>query len=567
MPVISSFPVVDCAGGIDSGHLSTDLDGFITDWWPPNISDPGINWFSSLTRHVPVQSLAKGSINTVKVNSFFDDYYNRIHVAPTELLMGNILSTQTAVVYVWNAYLVPKTLTAVDGLETGMLLEGQSSPPLLFQPLAELQYDLSVTQDGPLSVDTVVQWNFDTESPGVRIRATRVTIWAWVPDWEDGVVESLEWHTEIYASETLVEQRVAKRTVPRRIFTANLFAEERERQWLDLVLLSWSARIFAIPVWHDIQILQSSMLAGSDRVNCETEYLDFYVGGLVILRGESAFQFEAAEILAIDANGLDLVRPLQKAWAVGTRIYPGRTAQLLSEPEITRLTDTADELSVEFLVMENNDWPEVLPAVTYRGFPVLDARPDETKDIKHSQARLLATLDNDFALPKITDLAGVAMKLRGWRWLEVGRQAQAELRSLLYGLRGRQVAVWVPTHANDLDVVADVSSVSTVIDVAWCGVSRFGLQEGRQDIRIELYSGVVYYRRVTDATELSDDVERLVIDTALGVSVAAAQIARVCWMTLSRGASDRVEIDHSTDGMGVATCSLTFRGVRDDAVQ
>ena len=39
---------------------------------------------------------------------------------------------------------------------------------------------------------------------------------------------------------------------------------------------------------------------------------------------------------------------------------------------------------------------------------------------------------------------------------------------------------------------------------------------------------------------------------------------RISWLALCRGNSDAVEIHHQTDSEGVASSSLTFRGVRDD---
>ncbi len=567
MAIITAFAASWSLGGIDNANLSTDMDGFTADLWPPHISDMGSRGIVALISHHPVSQTPR-IIPTFSARSFFDDFYNRIHVSPNMLQMGNILSTQTEEITVWNAYLTQKTLTAIDGIEGGMLVEGQPVPPLLFEPLAELTYDISVTQEGALSVDAEVSWVFDSyEAPVINITATRVTVWPFAPDWEDGVRERLEWRTEILASESMVEQRRAMRSTPRRTFNAMMYVEDRERQYLDLVLFAWSARIWVIPIWHEVQLLASEVALGSSRIDCDTEYLDFYAGGLAVLRGSTAFEFEGVEIEAIDAAGIDLVRPVQNTWQVGSRLYPARTAQLLSEPEQSRITDAAVSVEVDFLVTELNEWPAVMPITLYRGYPVLGMRPDENDDLKVSQARLLSTLDNESALPKFTDLAGLAMPLRGWKWLGMGRSDQADLRSLLYALRGRQVPLWIPTHADDLTVLATISASGNTIDVAWCGVTRFASsQAGRCDIRIELFNGTAYHRRITDSTELSSTAERIVIDAGLGANVEPSEIMRVSWMTLSRGSSDQVEIVHDADSVGIASCALTFRGVRDDAI-
>jgi len=503
----------------------------------------------------------------VKVRGFADDWYNRIHVSPKRLDLGNILSTQISTVTVWNAYFTDQSLVDINGLVDGIFIDG-NQPPFDWPALAEYDYEVSVTQDGASRVDTTLVWVFDNADTGrLPVTADRVFIWAFLPDWEEGITERLEWLTDLLASRTLVEQRRALRIAPRRSFNAEMYVENRERQFLDLALFDWSSRVWGLPVWPEVQLLTQAVSASALRIPCATEYLDFHAGGLVILHSGSVFGCEGAVIASVDATGIDLEAPLQNAWPAGTRLYPARTAQLRTEPKLKRLTDQAVSASVDFVVVEPCDWVEVLPPTLYRGFPVLEQRPDETEDLTSSQARIIATLDSGSAIPLITDVAGRAMPVRAWKWVESGRQERAALRSLLYGLRGRQVPVWIPTHADDLTVVSIIVDTATSIEIAHCGYTRFGKQiPGRRDIRIELFDGSVFHRRITGSQELSVDVERLQIDSALGVSVAPAQVRRICWMTLSRLSSDRVEIEHVTDSAGVATCALTFRGVRDDDI-
>ena len=157
------------------------------------------------------------------------------------------------------------------------------------------------------------------------------------------------------------------------------------------------------------------------------------------------------------------------------------------------------------------------------------------------------------------------LAIQSWRWQEEGRAARAALRSLLYGLRGQQVAVWLPTHADDLTVVATLGALTPTMDIEAIGYSRFAMaRTGRRDIRIALHDGRVFCRRITGSSELSADVERLALDSPLGEQIEPEQIARVSWMALCRLSSDQAEIHHHADSLGLASCSLTFRGVRDD---
>ena len=519
---------------------------------------------------LPVSNGAARELTGQPLRHFGDDYYNTIHVSANLLELGNVVTTQTLPVYVFNAYLEPKNLSAITGQVEGLALSGQPEPPLEYPGNGSREYLLSVETYGAPVIDNTLSWVFDdvaVEPVSVPLLVTgrRIIAWSWAPDWSDGITERLSWLTDILQSESMVEQRRALRTAPRREFEISGYAEGRERQLLDIALFGWSQRTWAVPIWPDIQWLASPVTLGSLRINCPTADLDFAVGSLAMLRGESAFDYEVVEVAAIDGSGLTLARATQSGWPSGTRLYPARTAQLVEQPSLKRLTDRLVQMDVRFLITEPCDWPKGLPATRYRNRPILEARPDESEDLTSSYQRNLLTLDSSMATPAVLDTAGLAMPVQGYRWLDLGRVARSNYRQLLYALIGRVGELWVPTHADDLTLAAQITEGGTTLEVENIGYARFGLQRtGRKDIRIELYDGTVFHRRITDSTEVSGTLERLEINTALGRLVRPSDVARISWMTLCRLDSDSVEIDHMTDSEGVAASSLIFRGVRDD---
>lgn len=501
-----------------------------------------------------------------RMRAHLDDFYNRIHISPAQFDLGNVVSTQTSAVRLWNAYLEPRTLAGIDGLAEGVELSGQPAAPLLFSGLQEREWQVSVTPDGQPVLDTRLNWQFDNgDSAILRLTANRIIAWAFAPDWGDGVTETLTWATDILQSESGMEQRRAIRLAPRREFEAPMLVEGRERQLLDLALFGWGARVWALPIWPDVQLLPAVVTAGATNIACATAGRDFRPGGLALLRGESAFAVEVAEVLGVTPTGLTLKRGPQQTWPAGSRLYPARPAQLAEQPSSARLTDRAERLDVRFLVVEACDWPAAMPATLYRGWPVLEERPDESEDLTRAYQRLLLELDSGSALPLTTDTAGRAFPVLQHRWLLDGRAQQAAFRSLLYALNGRQAALWLPTHADDLSLAAIVSDVATTLDVEAIGYTRFAsAKAGRRDIRIELVDGSVLHRRITGSTELSADVERLAIDSPLGRTVNPDEVLRISWLVLCRLDSDSVTIKHETDADGVARSQAVFRGVRDE---
>jgi len=564
MTVLDGCIAASSAGGIVNPALTNAMHQFAVNGWPPSVARLGGTPVASTAAHFPVA--APGKVIAARIaGSYVRDYYFRIHVTPQLLALGNIVSTQVGVVRVWNAYFQTQTLLHIDGLDEGMAVEG-GGMPLVITGLRESDWQVSVTPEGPAVVDVTALWVFDgVPAPSLRITGSRLVAWTFVPDWADGVLERLEWLTEILQSPTGAEQGRALRLAPRRFFEARLFVEDRERRLFDLALFDWSGRRWALPIWHDAQVLTADVAAGVTTIACDTRWRDFRAGGIAILRGASAFDYEAVQVEAVADGLLTLKRATQQTWPRGTRLYPSRVAQLQEQPQITRLTDRAVAVEVRFAVVETCDWTAAMPATLYRGYPVLADRPDESDDLTGTLQRLLLSLDNATGLPLLTDTVQRGFTVQSHRWLTAGRQQQATLRGLLYALNGRQSVVWVPTQADDVTLAATVASSATTLDIENIGYSRYGnARSGRRDLRIELRDGTVLHRRVTGATEIDSATERLSIDATPGRTIAVSDVARISWLALCRLDQDSVEIQHDTDSEGIALCQVIFRSVRDE---
>ena len=72
------------------------------------------------------------------------------------------------------------------------------------------------------------------------------------------------------------------------------------------------------------------------------------------------------------------------------------------------------------------------------------------------------------------------------------------------------------------------------------------------------------YRRITRAGALDDATERIEFGQPHGRDITPESVARISYLQLCRLSSDDVTIEHMTDSQGVASCAVTFRGVRDD---
>ncbi|WP_121775734.1 hypothetical protein [Acinetobacter bereziniae] len=486
----------------NNDFITQDFEGFIDEQWYPFhksiVTEPQV---FKLNNHFPVKA-SEREIKHKKSLSYFDDYYNRIHIAPSSLELGNVASEQVSTVNLWNAYLVPKVLQSIDGLEEGIAVSGQDNPPLGFTALQERSWSVSILPDGPSTIDANVIWQFGTD-------------------------------------QALLHN-------------------------IGLAMIGWGAKTFALPIWNQQQWLKTAHSIGGLIVYCDTTHRNFRANRLAILRGQNAFDNETIEIESVLADRLILKRPLQKNWSKGTCLSPAVTAQMTSQPNMIKRTDRMMRTSVAFTVTEAVDHPKALPTTIYRNYPVLEEKPNEQNDLTHSYERLLAQLDNKTSFSLQKDLAQAAFSLYQYDWMTYGRVQQANLRALFYALRGSQKAIWLPTFSNDLTVKAVITASSQTFDIQWCGYTRFAQKQlGRQDVQIILRNKTVLYRRITSATEVNSTTERLGVDQAFTNQINVKDILNISFISLCRLSNDTLTFEHINDSDGIAKASVTWRGVRE----
>lgn len=389
-------------------------------------------------------------------------------------------------------------------------------------------------------------------------------IWPLPADWSSSVRESLAWYTDVLqASATGSTVHRSLRSVPRRSFSFGVVADAQERRIIDALMREWSGRRWLLPIWPDQQHLGAPLAPGAIVIPCRTAGFDFVVGGRALL-WSSVTEWEVVHVEDVLPDAVVVAAPLMGTWPRGCRLVPLRWARMDGKSNIRTITDTVDRPGVSFSIDEPCTWPAQLPAVEYRGHPVLTARPDFSDDGEVSYTRLLATQDDGISRPYIADVAGVPFRTMRSEWAIYGRPQQAEFRSLLYGLAGRAVPLWVPSWQQDLRLVQPVSSSATEIRVEWAGYGLFGAQRpNRRDIAIRLASGDVLYRRITASADV-DGTERLTLDAPLGREVAPAQVLAISFIGLCTQASDQVDIEHVTDSDGLARCTLPWQEVSPD---
>ena len=520
----------------------------------------------------PIDELQE-SVSGQVAESFYQDWYNRVHVVPGVINLGNVVSTQIREVEVWNAFFTDNTLSDISATgASGMTLTapGGANPPYTFGPLNSKLYSLSVTNDGAPTVSASYVFTFSTQPanlavPTMKVLGQRINTWSYRPDWSEDYLDDYEWKTDVLTAYNNSEQRIRLRGSPRRTIEYTAVAVEKLRQRLNMHLFGWQHRLWALPIWTDRRQLVIPANSGTQLLSLDTTETEFEVGELVILIDTTGLVVEAAEIASKSDTDLGLQLPLQYDWNETASVYPARVARLQAQQAYDQPIRQEARLLVRFRLEEPGSlWNASELGDTYRGYPVL-------VDLQHNWAeRLSASVDHkiteyDFETSKSPSIEyeGDYPTVRFDISVPLStRSAIDEFKNWLYARCGRLTGFWFTVPDASLTLNADIGAGSGTISIVHANYNLFGSQPGRRDIRIELFDGTAYYRRILTVNVADETTEFLGLDVSFPVAISISQVRRISFMQFSRLEADRVGLSYITPT--VANCNFGIRGLVDD---
>lgn len=390
---------------------------------------------------------------------------------------------------------------------------------------------------------------------------TENPVWTFLPNWEQGVLERLEWKTDVLTSESAAEQRLSRRLTPRRTLEASFLVDSKKRQELEVFLATKLSSRVVIPLWYEVTKLTAPATAGTNVISLDTRWREFRIGELVYLYNARTHAWEVHTISGKTDSSLTLISNLDSDWVAGANVYPGKLARVTENSQVTKKTDRTVGMSAEFRLLESNPYSSLwLPKKDYRGSSMIEVPPDDSEDLTHELQRMLTVVDNEIGLPDIVDVPQRGFKNYAYRWAFTGAENAEEFRRMLYYLGGRRRPIWVPTFMDDLQIVAPITAFDSTLQVANVGFTRLNaLRPGTRDIRIALRDKYIMYRRILSSIESSASVETLNLDAPIFFDVALSDISYTSFMMSSRLDQDTVEIDHRADADGLMVCTVIWR--------
>jgi hypothetical protein len=515
---------------------------------------------SSITR--PYPNPYHTNRTGTKSTYFIDDWYYRIHLIPNQLNIGNLVSSQSRDVLLWNAYLIPKTLesfTTSDMIGITVTPPDALDPtPALLPALGLFTYGVEVEVSGPPTINEQMSFEIDGITYVVPITGRRVVPFAFPPNWKSGVNETLEYKSTVIPNHDGSEQTASLRERPRRNYDYTALVERFDMQLFESLLFGWHSRLYAMPCWPEESKLLSAVAAGDTVLTFDTEHRSFVEGGLVAVYA-SPQEVEVREIYGIVGNSVTLTSPLEREHRAGTRIYPAFIAALNPSLSGTRHTDRLLEIPVR-LECEPSVTPDVAEGAAGATYQTVELSRDRVNwglaqnPEWASDRALLDTGTGKFAL---LTRSGFSQISKSHDWTLKNFAQVANFKGWLKRRGGRAVPVYLPSGVEDFTLAAPVLSSDTGIDCVANGYEGLvNAHPARRDIIVEFRDGTYLARRIQSAARTEEGLTRLVFTTTTGRNFNPADVKRISFLGMYRLGGDSITL--SWLGKGLATASATM---------
>lgn len=479
----------------------------------------------------------------------FDDWYYRIHFSPGVLSLGNLSGDQQRVLVLWNAFF--NTVSFDDfvlGNAEGLSYEATKDPPTTLAPLELVTYTFSISANGPPVINATATWTIDGVEYVVPITGRRTVLFAFSPNWQQPVTETIEWKTTVVQTYSGLEQRVKIRDIPRRIFDYQLRVHEQHANNLDNLLFGWTGRMYALPLWHERNTLNDIASAGDETLLFNTFGCSYAVGQVVVLYRDSKL-YELAEVLSVQSDSLTLVGPLINTWPAGTAVFPVLVSIPNEQFSTTRRVPTHIDAVVRMTANPTDvvaRLPIAAAPATYRGEELFTLETNWITPLTVQVNARQKMVDNGQGPMRLSPKADFPSITRGMRWLLKNRIAAEELRAFFVRRKGRQVPVWMPSGANDFKLLEDVPTGQTSLLLRRNDYgSLIAGNAARRDVVFVMRSGARYPRRIL-AVEDDGDNSQMTIDSGLPLDVSPGDIKRISYLGLYRLGADAVSFTWQT---------------------
>ena len=538
----------------DDGLVWDDLD-----IWEDNpvLAKPGLFWLGleatepSGDPNVSIVQLPNTPASLG--NHYLFDFYNRIWIFPSFIDFGTISATESQSFNIWNAYLVPKTLTGVtEPLDTSVTT---SAVPFTFSALELRTYSATAFADGPVKLDATFTFNFSAaNSANLLLRGTRAELWPFRPNWNSPLKITVEYDTEIITSRSGKEQRRGQRTVPRKFVEYDILV--RNDAYIDLkrLLTRWQNKTFIVPDITRSITLPSAVAAETQIISVGTVPWWAVAGADVIIQTPiSPYKWRQSVhgVQSVSGGNITLVDATTADWPAGATICPALPSLTETEITVTPQTSTVASVSFKFAVDPGSEPRVVYPdsPTTFAGREVVTWRtnwrqaptinfmyPREQIDFGRGRIEYLRPVQFSSPTRRISMLA------------KTGAEAERYLAQFMR-MRGQRGEFWFDSGEPDIIPKGTTPPGNSIIKVAGGDVyDTYSADTVHTALHFVMQDGTVHRTKILGMVMNAGDTD-ITIETALGQPVSAATVERISWLRVCRHATDEMTLEWITDSV------------------
>ena len=474
--------------------------------------------------------------------SFYDDFFERIHLIPQKIDVGIMLSNQTRDVEVWNAHRQKMTLTSINGESNeGITISQSDAPPTEFPAYSSRVYSFSISMEGPPNIDATYRYLFDGDYANLAIVGSRVLTYGYVP--QTIHTEGYEWKTDIITSYNK-EQRIAMRDIPRQEFKYSYQLSQSDFSKSKAALNRWAGRIWGVPAWSQVEEV-GSLNEGATAIDIDTRLKDYFAGDSAFIWQSNDdnlvvnLQDVAEDRLTLElplSRGFDraFICPLRYGWTLGGIDFVRDDFEIVRASARFELTDNKD-FSGDATGYDRHDDLDVIRSNTVLVSGSLNEKISKELEIIDNG------LNNFDAKPKNNFI-----KFKQNITFDISDKAeQINFRKWIFSLKGKQKPFWLPSWNNDLHLASDVPSGSTNIVCIPIGYANF---YDIKDIAIRMNDGTKIYNRILASIENDDGNEVYTLRDTIDQNINTSNVEIICFMSKVRLDTDRLTMNHKNAG-------------------
>ncbi len=488
-------------------------------------------------------------------------WFERFHLVPSALSLGNVLASQVTPVSMWNAFeladVTVNTITVPSGQGITLTLP---SLPLTLQELSDQSFSISVDATGPPVLSTAVQVSTSEGIREIQVTGQRVTPFGF--QFQAPVDERLEFEVQMLPHEDGSEQRQSYRDAPAQIIRADLRLEAFDAARFNNLMADWLARVFALPIWWEQAASTAAITGGvSTVVTVDTTNADYQVGGLAII-WESGATHEIFEIESILAGSLTATVVLTKSYGVGALVAPARLAVADPRADSAAYPVNATDASVSFTAIDNLPIEVIAFDELFNSLPVLGGLNLINQTLRYDWASTVSRTRFGARRPNTLERTDRSFVDLPWSTLLTSKADVWKYRSWMHQLDGPRLNFYVPTGRPDFILqqpIANGASSLSLVRTEYATLVRH--RAPFNALTVVLKDGTLFRRSITDSATVDVDTEQVTLDAAINQAVAIEEVDRVELLLLCRMTANKsVRLQHSR--VGEATFSLSARTVR-----